>query len=93
MNTLILDAEGRKRSEGRNLAIMFRYAKTCKGVKKITVAPLDWNQAAVKVEYINGWLAITKFADLNNACKWAKSRSALGRSSWFCGCEVDLPNR
>lgn len=93
MTTFILDPQGRKRSEGKNLAIMFRYAQKCGGVKRITVNTGDWGYGHVTVDYANGWSAVTKFSSYSHACDWAHARSALGKASWFSGCEVVIHNR
>ena len=89
MTTTISDSVGHKRGEGKNLAIITRYAKD-RGVVNITIEKLDWGQAQVTVLYQGGWKATTKFADHSVACEWATARSKLGRNSWFSGCEVIL---
>jgi hypothetical protein len=91
MTTTISDAQGKKRSEGKNLAVMLRYAKRCGGVKSIAVGAL-WpsGTAHVTATYTNGWTATTGFSCYHHACEWAASRSKLGRNSWFSGCEVIL---
>lgn len=90
MTTIISDSVGHKRSEGKNLAILFRYAKRCCGVKSISVEGKDWGQAHVVVTYSNGWTATTNFISYDHACEWAEGRSKLGKNSWFSGCEVIL---
>lgn len=90
MTTIISDSVGHKRSEGKNLAVLFRYAKRCCGVKSISVEGKDWGKCRVVVNYTNGWTATTNFVSYDLACEWAEGRSKLGRNSWFSGCKVIL---
>lgn len=89
MTTTIFSSTHHKVTEGKNLAIMFRYARG-RGVKSITVEGKDWAVCRVTTTYMDGWYAVTNFASYNHACEWATARSKLGRSSWFHGCKVIL---
>lgn len=88
MTTLIIDSWGHKRSEGKNLGIMFRYAKKRGGVKRLEVTELEDQEARVVCFYLGGWKAVTTFSSFSHACDWARARSALPGRSWFSGCEV-----
>lgn len=91
MTTHVFNPHGACVSEGRNLAIVFSYARRFSGVSRITVDRLPQNRALVNVFYVNGWRACTGFSDFAHAQEWARARSALSpRVSWFAGCAVEV---
>ena len=92
MTTHIFSPENRCVSEGRNLRIMFDYARRLGGVTRVTVDQLPpgghWG-ALVNVFYVTGHRACTNFVSYSHACDWARERSALSpRVSYWADCEV-----
>jgi hypothetical protein len=76
-------------SEGRNLAIIFAYARKTGGVSKIHISKLDSSryEALVNVHFVNGYRACTNFVSFAHALDWANDKSKRKNTYWT-GCQV-----
>jgi hypothetical protein len=92
MNTHIFNEFNIFKSEGKNLAILFSYARKF-GVKKIHVGwtkegKFGNREAIVNVYFANGWRGVTNFASFSNAVDWANEKSNRKNTFWT-GCIVE----
>jgi hypothetical protein len=94
MTTHIFNQHNQCISEGKNLAIIFSYARKMGGVEKIQVYRLHDSkhyECMVNVYFKHGFRAVTNFVSFDHAIEWANEKSKRKNTYWT-DCKVEVTN-